>query len=145
MWREIRRETRRFDSAVLTMLNPDGPVSTRCRPDLSPTQHTLLVGVVDDPWPGPASILYHRHDDRLWKLRSCLILGQLRREVDDWLFVPERFVPGMGVGGVFSYIRFLRQGRRTATRYLRVRGLDRPTVEWDEVASLLEAAASEKP
>lgn len=51
----------------------------------------------------------------------------------------------MGVGRALSYIRFLRQGRRTATRYLRVRGLDRPAVGWDEVASLLEAVSSEKP
>ena len=145
MWREIQRESRRFDSAVLTTVTPDGPISVRCHPKADTTRRVLEIHDPDDSMPGPASILYHRHDERLWKLRSCLILGQLGEDDDEWLFMPERLVPGMGVGGISSYIRFLRQGRRTATRYLEVRGLARPAVQWDEVASLLEVAASEKP
>jgi len=38
----------------------------------------------------------------------------------------------MGIGGLLSYVRFLINGRRTTTRYLRRRGLARPPVAWDE-------------
>lgn len=142
MWREIRREAARFRSGVVAGVGRDGtPVSARCGSRIDEGRGVL---VIDDPYPveaGKASLLYHRHDERLWKLRSCLIIGVLSRHGDEWLFQPERFVPGMGIGGPVSYVRLLVRGRTTASRYLRDRGLDRPPVAWQDIYELLEKAA----
>ncbi|MGA7272501.1 MAG: hypothetical protein WB239_15625 [Acidimicrobiia bacterium] len=142
MWREIERESRRFDTAVLSTVSETGPISVRCVPSAA---HDLGVLMIDDPGdsvPGPASVLYHRHDERLWKLRSCLITGRLEHEDGEWQFIPERFIPGMGIGGLLSYVRFLRRGRSRAARYLQWRNLPRPAVRWDEIGSLLAIAAA---
>lgn len=142
MWNDVARESARFASGVLSGLGPSGtPVSVRCRPLADERRRGL---VIEDPYPvspGPASLLYHRHDERLWKLRSCLITGELSVEADHWILRPTRFVPGMGVGGLLSYFRLLVNGRRTASRYLAVRNLARPRPAWDEVMALLDRAA----
>lgn len=142
MWHEVERESRRFDTAVLSTMSETGPISVRCVPAVA--RHGVLT--IDDPGdsvPGPASILYHRHDERLWKLRSCLITGRLEFGDGEWRFVPERFVPGMGIGGPLGYIHLLRRGRKNAARYLHRRNLPRPAVSWGEIASLLAVAAAE--
>lgn len=144
MWREVRREAARFRSGVVAGLGRDGgPVSARCGSRVDAVRRVL---VIEDPYPveaGKASLLYHRHDERLWKLRSCLITGWLSRHGGEWLFQPERFVPGMGIGGPLSYVRLLVRGRRTASQYLRERGLDRPPVAWQDIYELLDKAAVE--
>lgn len=142
MWRDVERESGRFDSAVLSTVTESGPISVRCRATADPRRRILVVHDPGASRPGPASILYHRHDERLWKLRSCLIVGRLEKSDSEWAFVAERFVPGMGVGGPLSYLRFLRKGRSTAARYLERRGLPRPEVAWDEIGLLLDRAAS---
>lgn len=86
-----------------------------------------------------------RHDNRLWSLRSCLIAGTITKEDDQWLFRPARFTPGMGVGGPLSYIRLLVKGRRTTSRYLRARNLERPAAAWDEVTDLLSRSEAPQP
>lgn len=142
MWPDVARESAKFASGVLSGLGPNGtPVSVRCRPLVDAPRRLL---VIEDPYPvspGPASLLYHRHDERLWKLRSCLITGELTVEADLWILRPARFVPGMGVGGPLSYLRLLVNGRRTASRYLEARNLARPQPAWDEVMALLGRAA----
>lgn len=144
MWREVRREAEHFRSGVVAGMGRDGrPVSARCGSRIDAVRGVL---VLDDPYPvepGKASLLYHRHDERLWKLRSCLITGVMNRHGGEWLFQPERFVPGMGIGGPVSYMRLLVRGRGTASRYLRERGLDRPAVAWQEVYQLLDKAAAD--
>ncbi|HEY5685648.1 MAG TPA: hypothetical protein VIY70_09780 [Acidimicrobiia bacterium] len=142
MWRDVERESGRFDSAVLSTVTESGPISVRCRATADPSRRILVIHDPGASRPGPASILYHRHDERLWKLRSCLIVGRLEESDSEWSFVAERFVPGMGVGGPLSYLRFLRKGRSTAARYLERRGLPRPEVAWDEIGLLLDRAAS---
>lgn len=142
MWRDIARESTRFDTAVLSTVTDSGPISVRCRTALDAGRRILLIADPGDSRPGPASVLFHRHDERLWRLRSCLIMGRLDHHGDEWRFIPERFVPGMGVGGPLSYLRFLRRGRATAARYLAERAIPRPDVEWDEIASLLRRAAA---
>jgi len=141
MWREVRREALRFGWGVAAGFDSDGgPVSARV---LVKVEEKGRVLVVDDPYPaqaGRASVLFHRHNDRLWKLRSCLTIGILRHEDGRWLFEPDRFVPGMGIGGPLSYLRLLVNGRKTAARYLAARGLARPEAAWGEIQELLRRA-----
>jgi hypothetical protein len=141
MWAEIQREVGRFDMAVVGGIDGSGfPISYVCRPSAELASGWLAFAVEDAPTvtEGPASLLFAKHDERLFKLRSFLLKGNLRLVDREWRFIPTAFVPGMGIGGLASFVRLLRQGRRSARWYLEKRGLSRPKVDWKEVKALLE-------
>jgi hypothetical protein len=140
MWPEISKRLPRFASAVLTGLDADGdPVSVRCRPTLDHHAQVLWVVVPDglEVVPGPAGLLCHQHDEQLWGLQSFLLRGTLERGGHGWMFRPRQLVRGMDTTLV-SNLRLLRNGRRTAKRYLTARGLSRPTIPWNHYARLKE-------
>ncbi len=136
MWGEIVRLLPDFENAVLTGLDAEGyPYGVRCRPRADSTRR--VIGV---PLPahapvqvGPASLLCHAHDEELWNLRSFLVRGVLRREGEGWVFEPRAFVPGAGVGGPMGMVRFVRGSRQNAERYLKKRGLTRPSIPWNRI------------
>lgn len=141
MWDEVVEESAAFGSAVLSGLDGRGyPVSVRCVPVVDPTGRERLrielprgVEIASDR----AGLLYHRHDEDLWNLRSFIVRGRLDREGDvEVTFEPERFVGGAGIGGIRGILRFVRGGRRTAARYLAHRGLERPKIPWAWVKAL---------
>jgi hypothetical protein len=86
--------------------------------------------------PGPAGLLCHRHDERLWNQRSFLVRGRLDRDGDDWLFHPLQLVEGVGYGGIPGMVRFVMGARRQAGRYLAARHLTRPEIPWVEVLAV---------
>jgi hypothetical protein len=142
MWREIARRLPRFSSAVLTGLDGGGdPVSVRCQPTLDHHAQVLLVLVPDDLGmvPGPAGLLCHQHDDQLWKLKSFLLRGTLERDGHGWVFRPRQLVRGMDPTPV-SNLRLMRNGRRTAKRYLAARDLPRPRIPWEHYTKLKDQA-----
>jgi hypothetical protein len=144
MWPEILARLPRFASAVLTGLDRDGdPVSVRCQPTPDQRARVLRVLLPDGLGlvPGPAGLLCHRHDDRLWGLNSFLLRGTLERTGHGWVFRPGQLVRGMDTTLV-SNLRLLRNCRRTAKRYLAARGLRRPTIPWDHYAQLKDQASS---
>ncbi len=147
MWREMEKHLGDFSSAVLTGVDGAGyPLSVRCQPeadrDLGVLRVTVSPGV--DLRPGPAGLLCHRHDELLSGLKCFLVRGRLERDDRGWLLHPEKFVPGAGVGGLRGFVRFIRDGRRGAARYLAKRGLKRPTVPWDDVTALWAEIKSSK-
>jgi hypothetical protein len=81
---------------------------------------------------GPASLLLHRHNDRLWDLHNFVVLGELAHHDDGWVFVPTRFVRGSDGLDPVAVVRAVWQMRRSADRYLSRRKLDRPQIDWDE-------------
>jgi hypothetical protein len=138
MWADITRRLPRFASAVLTGLDSGGdPISIRCRPILDHDAQVLQVQILDGVGmvPGPAGLLCHQHDEQLWKLRSFLLRGVVEQDGHGWVFRPRQLVGGMDTTPV-SNLRLLRNGRRTAKRYLAARGLPRPTIPWDHYATL---------
>jgi hypothetical protein len=145
MWSEIKRYLPRFKSAVLTGLDAGGrPFSLRCKPqpDVAGGLRLDLPGELPFE-PGPACLLFHSHDERLWNLLSFVLRGTLETDPQGWVFHPEQFIPGMGIGGLMSFVRFLRHGRRTTRRYLAKRGLPRPRVPWDEWQAVFDRARQE--
>lgn len=139
MWDEINKHLPSFESAVLTGLDGEGyPYSARCLPRPDPEARVLKTrlpaGIPVQP--GPASLLCHRHDEDLWNLKSFLLRGVLARDDEDWVFRPERLVPGAGIGGPTSMVRFVLASRRSAKRYLEKRGLPRPRIPWAEVQEI---------
>ena len=136
MWDEIGRLLPGFESAVLTGLDADGyPYSVRCRPWADSTTRVLRVQLLAyaSIQAGPASLLCHEHDENLWNLRSFLVRGTIAREDSEWIFQPQRFVPGAGVEGTRGMVRFLTGSRRNAKRYLQKRGLSRPRIPWKAI------------
>ena len=139
MWGEIRRYLRNYPSAVLTGLDAAGwPFSLRCQPDIDEQAQVLRLRLPNtaELVKGPASILCHSHNLFLWNLRSFLVRGTIERVGGWWLFRPERFVPGIGVGGVPGMIRFATSKRRTAKLYLKQRGLARPRIPWAQLRAI---------
>jgi hypothetical protein len=142
MWPEVVKRLPRFSSAVLTGLDASGdPVSLRCQPTLDHQAQVLRLMVPDGLGmvPGPAGLLCHRHDEQLWGLKSFLLRGGLERTGHGWVFRPRQLVRGMDTTPV-SNLRVLRNGRRTAKRYLAARGLPRPTIPWEHYTELKDQA-----
>ena len=135
MWADIVKYASMYESAVLTALDSSGyPFSLRCQPRLdreAQTLHLALPGGADMT-PGPACILWHRHDERLGRMGSFVVRGTLVNDNAGWTVRPEAFVPGVGIGGWRSYVRFVVNGRHTTRRYLQKRGLPRPKLDWEE-------------
>lgn len=141
MWAEIVREMRHFDVGVVCSVDDDGyPISFPCHPVPNPESRTLRFPRAEAPGltEGQASLLFAKHDERLVRLRSFLAKGKLTEANGAWSFTPMSFVPGQGIGGLASYVRFLRQGRKGARTYLERRSMDRPQVDWNEIVTLLQ-------
>ncbi len=146
MWDEIVRLLPEFPRAVLTGRDADGyPVSLRCRPQPEPSGQILRVAIADflGIQPGPASLLCHKHDARLWNQKSFLVRGTLERTGAAWIFRPAEFIPGIGLGGALGLLRFVLDCRRAAQRYLAARRLPRPRVPWDEINAIKRQAFAE--
>lgn len=148
MWDEIVEHLSDFESAVLTGLDAEGyPYSVRCRPRPDPATRVLRISLPDyaPVEPGPASLLCHRHDENLWRLKSFLVRGTLEREGRSWSLRPRRFLPAAGIGGPLGMVRFVVGSRRTARRYLERRGLSRPQIPWREINEIKAQVRMERP
>jgi hypothetical protein len=135
-WDRIAKLLPTFRSAVLSARDADGyPLSFRCQPRLDHARRDLVVAAPPGLalTPGPASLLCHFHDEKLWNQRSFLVRGALAREGDLWRLAPLEFIPGLGVDGLPGLLRFVRASSRAANRYLRARRLARPRIPWDEI------------
>ena len=147
MWDEIVRLLPVFEDGVLTGLDAEGyPYGVRVRPQADATGRVIRVPLAAHVpiQAGPASLLCHSHDEDLWNLRSFLVRGVLRREVGGWAFEPHDFVPGAGVGGPMGLVRFVRGSRQNAERYLKKRGLARPSIPWNRINEIKAQARQDK-
>ena len=137
MWGEIEKHLPTFPSAVLNGLDAEGrPYSVRCRPRIERSERLLSLDLPAELAilrPGQASLLCHGHDEELWNLKSFLVRGKLERDDGGWTFVPERFVPGAGIGGTLGTLRAIMEMRRSTATYLKKRGLARPRIPWGEI------------
>jgi hypothetical protein len=145
MWDELTRALSRFPHAVITAKDTAGhPASARCHPRPDHAERILRL----DPLPGfdlaagPASLLCHSHDPRLWALRSFLARGTVTPDADGpdggaagWVFTPSRVVLGTGMAGPVADLRGFLAARRRAARYLARRGLTRPAIPWARLRS----------
>lgn len=128
---DLRRALARFPDVVLTGLDRSGrPVSVRCRPAVDGDRLRLPRAAGIELVDGPASVLGHSHDERLWDLRSFVAPGAVVTEGADWLFTPAGVVPGTGMAGPVGDLRGFVAARRRAGRWLSRRGLARPRIPW---------------
>ncbi|GHO79246.1 hypothetical protein KSD_70170 [Ktedonobacter sp. SOSP1-85] len=130
-----------FRDAVLTGLNAQGyPVSVRCQPEIDETEHTLQIHLPADIQivPGPAGLLCHSHDEKLWHLKSFALQGTLEHQEDISLFHVQRFLPGINMAGAPGPITTLIRARRTMKQALQKRGLPQPSIPWTRMKQLAD-------
>lgn len=121
-----------YDSAVLAARDADGaPWLLRVRPELDVATGQLVVDVPgDEPvHEGPASLLAHRHDEKVAGLESVVVVGDIARHAGHWAFAPTRIVPGAGTDPA-SVARVMLGCRRSAHAYLERRHAPPPSVDW---------------
>jgi hypothetical protein len=139
MWDKIVKYQQLFPDAVLTGVDAQGyPLSVRCQPVPDTVTHVLRMHVPADSemQSGPGTLLYHSHDEKLWKLKSFAVCGTLELDGDDWILHPLRFLPGMGIQGLLGTIRMLIRSPGVARRYLQKRSLAQPVIDWDKLKTL---------
>ena len=99
MWTEAAKWLGKFDGAVLTMLDADGyPASVRVDSAAYDAGTGELLAnlpselhIVD----GPANLLCHYHDEKLWKLNMISIKGRVENRDGAWVFATTAFnAPG---------------------------------------------------
>lgn len=143
MWAEAAKRLSRFPEAVLTAPDSRGyPLSVRVSTrDYDAATGELRVVLPDelDAAEGPANLLCHFHDDKLWRLDNASVQGRLQRRGDGWVFVSEAFTPPSRL----QMVKFLRGIHNTGRKYLDKRGLARPAVDWDAVRDIRRRATTE--
>lgn len=142
-WDEMIQLMSEYRNAVLNAMDADGyPCSVRCQPEPDAAAGLVRVQIPPDltPQPGPASLLWHSHDELLWHQKSVLVRGTLAQDAQGWRLAPDRLILGVGYGGTKGMIRFAREARRTADRYLAARKLARPAVPWKEIIAVKKQA-----
>lgn len=130
-----------FRDAVLTGINAQGyPVSVRCHPQADEAESVLRVHLPADIqiMPGPAGLLCHSHDEKLWHLKSFALQGILEHQEDITLFHVQRFLPGMNMAGAPGPLTTLIHARRMMKQILQKRGLPQPSIPWDEMKQLAD-------
>jgi hypothetical protein len=136
-WAEAARHVGRFPEGVVSARDANGfPLSVRqTRLAFDAATGTVPVTIPDalDAAPGPACLLCHAHDDKLWSLRAIQVKGRLERDGAGWRFVTTAFAPP-------SAWRMLRDARATAKSYLAKRGLATPEVNFAAIARMWERA-----
>jgi hypothetical protein len=132
------RELAGYPSCVFAARDADGGIA------LSPTVaqpvdggYAVAAAPCSDLAEGPASVLVHRHDEKLAGLPFAVVRGRITRAGSaDWLLVPDRVISPAG-----TPLQTLRDCRASAARYLAARGLARPAVPWQQYRALAKHAA----
>lgn len=139
MWSDAAERLADYDEAIVTALDPLGyPVSIR-----QPAPHyDPATGEFTVEWPtglavtaGPATVLCHSHNEKLWNIKQLQIKGRLDRRAGQWVFVTTDFrrSPTSQLG---IFLRLARDMRKSGKSYLGRRGLEKPTVNWKALKAL---------
>lgn len=133
-WELLAREAAEFRTAVLSFQDVDGmPFSLRCQariqPDKACIELSLPAYIVIES--SPASLLWHRHDERLGQQKNFIVRGHLHQQQDQYIFDPLKLIYGAGFGGLMSTIKAMQKARADADAYLARHQLERPVVDWE--------------
>lgn len=137
MWAEAAKWLKKYSEGVMTGVDAEGyPVSARqtalvfdAESGTMPVVGLANLGAVE----GPANLLCHFHDDKLWNMHAIQIRGRLERRGTDLVFVATAFTPP-------SMIKMIRGMHASAKAYVVKRGLPTPVVNFDAVKALWERA-----
>ena len=95
MWAEAAKWLDGFHEAVLTVTDATGyPASVRVDPhDYDATTGELAVSLPEvlTPVAGPANLLCHSHDEKLWNLKMIVVKGRVEGGDGSWVLASEHF------------------------------------------------------
>ena len=136
MWAEAAKWLGKFDETVLTGLDVDGyPVSIR----VDPRNYDATTGTLPAAFPstlhvveGPANLLSHTHDEKMWHLNMIQVKGRLESRSGRWVFQSTNF----DAPSKLAFLQFVRNTRTAGQKYLDKRGLKRPPVNWSAVKEI---------
>lgn len=133
--------------AVVSRLGEDGyPESVRCRATCVPgtRELTLTLPAFAAAWRGAATLLFHRHDERLEGLAQLVLRGSIaQRDDGTTVFTVTDVITANGrddtdemphAGAPLHMLQFFRVGRGKAKAYLAKRGSPWPPIPFDEIA-----------
>jgi hypothetical protein len=144
VWAEAANWLGKFDEAVLTVLDADGyPLSVRVDAhayDAGTGRLPAALPDVLDAAEGPANLLCHYHDEKLWKLKAIQVRGRLEKRDGEWDFVTTSFEPPSKL----ALFAFLKGTGVAARKYLDRRGLKRPEVNWASVDEIKRRVSEAK-
>lgn len=144
MWAEAAKWLGKFDEAVLTALDTDGyPVSVRVETRTYDGATGQLPATLPDVLraaEGPANLLCHYHDEKMWKLKAIQVRGRLEKRDGGWDFVSTSFE----APSKLALLSFLKGIRTSAQKYLDKRGLERPEVNWVAVNEIKRRVSDAK-
>ena len=140
MWAEAAKWLNKFDETVLTGVDAAGyAVSIR----VDPAKYDATTGTLPAVFPtglnvveGPANLLSHSHDDKMWHLNMIQVKGRLERRNDGWVFQSAHF----DAPSKLALVQFLKGASASAQKYLDKRGLKRPPVNWAAVKEVQRRA-----
>ena len=136
MWAEAAKWLAKFDETVVTGLDADGyPISIR----VDPGTYDATTGRLAAAFPstfnivdGPANLLSHSHDEKLWRLNLIQVKGRLESRDGGWVFQSTNFE----APSKLAFLQFVSTTRKGGQRYLDKRGLKRPEVNWAAVKEI---------
>jgi len=141
VWADAAKRLSKFPEAVLTALDAHGyPLSVRVNThdyDAATGELRVVLPEQLSAVEGPANLLCHCHDEKMWHLDNASVKGRLQRRDDNWAFVSEVFTPRPRL----QMVKFLRGIHIAGQKYLDKRGLARPAVNWDAVRDVQLRAA----
>jgi hypothetical protein len=145
VWSEAAKWLGEFDEAVLTALDADGyPVSIR----IDPRNYDATTGALPATFPsvlnvaaGPANLMSHRHDEKMWHLNAIQIKGRLESHDGGWVFQSANF----DAPSKLAFIQFLASTRTAGQKYLDKRGLQRPAINWSAVKEIQRRGRARRP
>jgi hypothetical protein len=140
VWAEAAKWLGKFEKAVLTTLDSDGyPVSVR----VDSRAYDAATGELRATLPGalhvvegPANLLCHYHDEKLWKLNAITIKGRVENRDGSWVFATTSF----NAPSKLAMLSFIKGVRSAGKKYLDRRDLDRPEVDWAAVKEIQRRA-----
>lgn len=136
MWAEAAKWLNKFDEAVLTVLDSDGyPASVRVDPaayDAATGELRAILPEALNAVEGPANLMAHYHDEKMWNIKSTTVKGQLVMRDGAWMFVTTSF----DAPSKLAMLLFVKGARAAGQKYLDKRGLARPQVNWTSIKEI---------
>src|ERR1041384_7853048 len=151
MWNPKLIDCARFyPEGTLTVTEAGGyPRSARVQVDFDDARQQIRVSGMrwDEDWRGPASLLFHRHNDELEDFHEMMIRGELSQGAGEMVFTPTSFLTGSGredtdamphAKDPVHLVKFMLLGRKKAREYLAKSKSTWPRVDFRPI---LEVAA----
>jgi hypothetical protein len=89
---------------------------------------------------GPADLLSHYHDEKMWHLNAIQVKGRIENRDGAWVFQSTKF----DAPSKLAFFHFLANARTAAQKYLDKRGLQRPPINWPAVKEIQRRASKQR-